>query len=175
MFFLDFVKMFMLVLVLLTPLVQNLVLCSLILLVSFVYASVFMFQLGLEFLPLLFILIGAGSASILILFSIMIVGYKSFKWNKVDNFNLNFYYVIFLSKISVLSAILVEYTLDHYEILNEYVRNLSYNFNPTLELSFLFDDIKIFCLHLYTDFGLHLILSGVVLLVATIISLVLTE
>jgi len=133
------------------------------LVLSFFNFSIILFLLGLEFIPILLIIIYVGAIAILFLFVVMMLDIKiSHKNKNITKF------VPFLYFSSFCAFIL--------EIMTNYI----YFNDPTLIYGFWFNSIDnntnvdILGKVLFVDYYLYVLLSGVILLLALIGSIVLT-
>lgn len=144
---------------------QNSIYSVLFLILSFVSSSIIVFLLGCEYISLIFILIYVGAIAVLFLFVVMMLDINTIYLAK-DSLKYfpfgSFLGIVFLSEILVVVPSIFEST-------NPYSTNfLSNDYSDWLHKLDYFTEIISIGHLLYTDYVIQFLLSGNVLLLATI-------
>lgn len=144
---------------------QNSIYSVLFLILSFVSSSIIVFLLGCEYVSLIFILIYVGAIAVLFLFVVMMLDINTVYLAK-DSLKYfpfgSFLGIVFLSEILIVVPSIFEST-------NPYSTNfLSNDYSDWLHKLDYFTEITSIGHLLYTDYVIQFLLSGNVLLLATI-------
>jgi NADH-quinone oxidoreductase subunit J len=123
--------------------------------------------LGAEFLAFVFVVVYVGAIAVLFLFVVMMINFKMIELNRsmLSYFHLSAYLIIIFSL--ELSLILF----------NDYIPDISYsalNYTSWVDIFFSVSNIKALGALLYTHYVLLFVISGFILLVAMLGSIVLT-
>jgi NADH-quinone oxidoreductase subunit J len=166
-FFFLFFKVSILVSAIFVILARNPIYSVLFLVLVFCNSAGLLILLGAEFLAFVFVVVYVGAIAVLFLFVVMMINFKMIDLNRsvMSYFHLSAYLIIIFSL--ELSLILF----------NDYVPDISYGpfvYTNWVDVFFSVSNIKALGALLYTHYVLLFIISGFILLVAMIGSIVLT-
>ena len=128
------------------------------LVLAFINAALLLLLLGIEFLPILFIIVYVGAIAILFLFVIMLLNIKLVELNQNST--------RYLPVSTIIAAIFLSQLLPTIPVNNNWLENTfnSIDFNELIKLT----NIQNIGNLLYTEYWLYFILSSMVLLVSMI-------
>jgi len=148
-----------------TILSQNSIYSVLFLVLSFVSSSSILFLLECEFISLLFIIIYVGAIAVLFLFVVMMLDIKTVNMSK---YSLKyFFFGCFIGFVFLIEILII--VPATFEIINPYSSSFLFNFcfNWFNKLDH-FNEVMSIGHLLYTDYVIQFLLSGNILLLATI-------
>lgn len=133
------------------------------LVLAFINAALLLLLLGIEFLPILFIIVYVGAIAILFLFVIMLLNIKLVELNQNST--------RYLPVSTIIAAIFLSQLLPTIPVNNNWLENTfnSIDFNELIKLT----NIQNIGNLLYTEYWLYFILSSMVLLVSMIGAIIL--
>lgn len=134
------------------------------LVLAFTNASLLLILLGVEFLPILFIIVYVGAIAILFLFVVMLLNIKLVEITENSSKYLPIGIIIgFIFLYQIL------YSFDEINTINSISNTSSIYYNEILNST----NIELIAEILYTDYALYFLLSGLILLVSMIGAIVL--
>ena len=153
---------------------SNAVYSVLYLILVFLFNTIILISLGTEFLALIFLIVYVGAIAVLFLFVVMMLNIKGSKRKKSNLYNF-FIYTLIFSFITIICLYNITY-LDNIYFLKKIKELLFLSFskeNFTLNLDILFN-INLLGQIIYTNYFIHFIIAGIVLLEAMIGAIILT-
>jgi len=174
--FLLFIKYFILFAVYMIVLSVNPIHAVLYLVLSFVLSAIFVISIGAEFLGILLIIVYVGAIAVLFLFIVMMLNIEQ---QEALQKNLKHYYLLSILLVLLLAKLFSYNVYGYFGILQSelfyvYTLSFSYRFESWLDYSSVLDNILVFGTLFYTYYFHLLIVSGLVLLLAMVASIVLT-
>jgi NADH-quinone oxidoreductase subunit J len=145
--------------------------------IGIVATVIILFLLGLEYLPLIFLLVYAGAIAILFLFIILLINVEGARQEVLINRRFTIQKFFLVSIISVFFVIKVSLFAIHIQELNSIFDTFLFSWESYQETKYYYSalDIKLFGYYIYNFFPLITLTTGLILYQAMIGAILITR